>query len=129
MNLQTYSIFLVEDHPLVRRALRQLIEDEPDLKVVAEAESAESALATLPSFTPDLVLTDLSLPGASGLELVEILRRERPELRCLVVTGHTEPFYRTAALAAGAAGYVTKDDPDKVVGAVRQVLSANSFNS
>jgi DNA-binding NarL/FixJ family response regulator len=109
----------------MRRALRQLLEDEADLTVIAEAESAESALAQLPTVAPDLLLTDLSLPGASGLELVEMLKRHHPELRCLVVTGHADPFYRAAALAAGAVGFVTKDDPDEVIGAVRRVLNGN----
>lgn len=125
MTLKTYSIFLVEDHPVMRRALRQLVEGESDLMVIAEAESAESALAQLPDFTPDLVLTDLSLPGVSGLELVEVLKLRRPELRCLVITGHADPFYRAAALTAGAVGFVTKDDPDEVIGMVRQVLRAD----
>lgn len=123
MTLKTYSIFLAEDHPLVRRALRQLLEDEANLMVVAEAESAESALAQLPNIAPDMILTDLSLPGVSGIELVEALTQQRPELPCLVVTGHTDRFYRTAAFAAGAAGFVTKDDPNEVLGAVEQVLN------
>lgn len=121
---KTYSIFLIEDHPLMRRALRRLLEHEPDFWVVAEAASAESALEQLPGLSPDLVMTDLSLPGASGVELIQTLKRQRPELRCLVVTGHTEGFYRTSVLAAGAAGYVTKDDPDEVVGAVRQLFNS-----
>jgi len=125
VTVKAYSIFLVEDHALMRRALRQLLEEQGDLTVVAEAESAESALAQLPHITPDLIMTDLSLPGASGLELVAVLTRQRPELRCLVVTGHADPFYRAAALAAGATGFVTKDDPDEVIGAVRQVLGVN----
>lgn len=120
---QTHSIFLVEDHPLMLRVIRQLLENEPDLMVVAEAESAELALTQLERLKPDLVLTDLSLPGASGLELVRHLTRQRPELRCLVVTGHIEDGYRVAALAAGAVGFVTKDDPDEILGAVRQALS------
>lgn len=123
MTLKTYSIFLVEDHLLVRRALRQLLEAEANLMVVAEAESAESALAQLPNIAPDLILTDLSLPGISGLELVEALVQQRPELPCLVITGHIDPFYRVAAFAAGAAGFVTKDDPDEVLEAVWQVLN------
>ena len=122
VTFKTYSIFLVEDHLLVRRALRQLLEAEVNLTVVAEAGSAESALAQLSNIAPDLILTDLSLPGISGLELVEALTQQRPELTCLVVTGHVDPFYRAAAFAAGAACFVTKDDPDEVLEAVWQVL-------
>ena len=107
----------------MRRVIRQLLEREPDLTVVAEAESAELALAQLERLEPDLVLTDLSLPGASGLELVRVLASQRPELRCLVVTTHVENHYRIAALAAGAVGFVVKDDPDEVLGAVRRALN------
>ena len=117
-----YSIFIVEDHPMMRQVLRQLLTDEPDLSVVGEAGSAEAALTALPDLTPDLLMVDLSLPGVSGIELVRELKRQRPELRCLVVTGHTDPLYRTAAAEAGAAGYVTKDDPSSVLTAVREVL-------
>ena len=122
MTTKRYSLFLIEDHALMRRVLRQLLEEELDLEVIAEAESAESALSQLFGVSPDLILTDLSLPGASGLELIAWLKVQRPELRCLVITGHTDQFYRAAALAAGAAGYVTKDDPDEVIGAVRRAL-------
>lgn len=122
MTTKSYSLFLIEDHALMRRVLRQLLEEELDLEVIAEADSAESALSQLPGVSPDLILTDLSLPGASGLELIAWLKVQRPELRCLVITGHIDQFYRAAALAAGAAGYVTKDDPDEVIGAVRRAL-------
>ena len=117
-----HTLFLIEDHPMMRRVLRQLLEQEPDLKVVGEADSAETALTALPDLTPDLLMVDLSLPGMSGIELVRQLKRQRPELRCLVVTGHTDPLYRAAAAEAGAAGYVTKDDPNEVLTAVRDVL-------
>lgn len=106
----------------MRRALRALLESEPDITVAWEAESVESALAQLPLLAPDLILTDLSLPGASGLELVQTLKRARPELRCLVVTGYDSSWYRTSALALGAAGFATKDDPAAVLLAVRRVL-------
>lgn len=108
----------------MRKALRELLENEPDLTVSWEAESVESALVQMQTLAPDLILTDLSLPGASGLELVQTLRRVRPELRCLVVTGFDNSLYRTSALAVGAAGFVTKDDPAEVLSAVRCVLDS-----
>ena len=109
---------------MMRRALRQLVTAESDLQVVGEADSAEAALSALPELTPDLLMVDLSLPGISGIELVRQLKEQRPELRCLVVTGHTDPLYRAAAATAGAAGYVTKDDPDGVLAAVRAALGS-----
>ena len=122
LNASPYQLLIVEDHPLMRRMLRQLLENEPDLRVSWEAESVESALTQLGALEPDLILTDLSLPGATGLELVKDLKRSRPELRCLVVTGHVEGMYRAAALDAGAVGFAVKDDPDEIIGAVRQAL-------
>lgn len=106
----------------MRMVLRRLLEEELGLVVLAEAETAEAALEDLPHLSPDLVLTDLSLPGASGLELVRALKFQRPGLPCLVVTGHVDPSYELAASAAGAAGFVTKDDPDRVLEVVRRLL-------
>lgn len=117
-----HHLLIVEDHPLMRRMLRQLLEGEVDLKVSWEAESVESALDQLTMLEPDLILTDLSLPGASGIEFVRGLKHSRPELRCLVVTGHVEHMYHTAALSAGAVGFAVKDDPDGIIEAVRQAL-------
>lgn len=102
--------------------LRQLIEGVIGFTVVGEAESAETALVQLTSLQPDLCLVDLSLPGMSGLELVKHLHKQESKLRCLVVTGHSDPLYQSAALAAGAAGYITKDDPDAVLEAIRGVM-------
>lgn len=104
-------------------ALRQMLEEVPEFKVVGQAASAEAALTQLEALRPDLCLVDLSLPGMSGLELVGHLARMQPEMRCLVVTGHSDSMYRLAALAAGAAGYVTKDDPEAVLLAVHELLA------
>ena len=120
--MKIHSIMLVEDHLLVRLAVRQLIEGEPELRVSWEAESAESALEQLKDLRPDLIVTDLSLPGMSGLGLIKRLRLSRPEVNCLVLTGHVDAFYKKAALTAGAIGFVTKDDADKVLEAVKKAL-------
>lgn len=122
--IEIHTLFLVEDHPTMRRVLRQLLDGETDLDVIGEADSAEDALEQLAALTPDLLLVDLSLPGLSGMDLVRLLKQQRPGLRCLVVTGHTDGLYRAAAEAAGATGYVTKDDPDEVLAAVRAALQA-----
>ena len=118
-------LFLVEDHPLMRQMLRRLLEGEGDLSVVGEAASAEAVLAQLGESAPDLILIDLSLPGMNGLQLIKQLKGERPDLRCLVVTGHSDTLYKHAALAAGAAGFITKDNPDEVLAAVRSALLEN----
>lgn len=107
----------------MRRRLRRLIETAAAFTTIGEAQSAEAALTQLPELAPDLCLVDLSLPGMSGLEFIRLVQQQRPELRCLVVTGHNDPIYRTAAISAGAVGYVTKDDPDLVLEAIHQALS------
>ena len=104
----------------MRRALRHLFERTSSFVVLGEADSAEAALERLLGLQVDLCLVDLSLPGMSGLELIRRLRKEQPNLRCLVVTGYGDAMYQTAALAAGAAGYVTKGDPEMVLSAVHE---------
>lgn len=123
------AVFIVEDHAAMRQALRQLLEGETSLTVVGEAESAEQALDRLAAAAPDpvlvdLVLVDLGLPGANGLELIRRLRAERPDLPCVMVTAHGDARTRRRALAAGAAGFASKSDPDAILAAVRAALGA-----
>jgi DNA-binding NarL/FixJ family response regulator len=115
-------LLLVDDHPLMRKGLALTLGAEPDLRVVAQADSAEHALELL-SDDLDLVVTDVSLPGMSGLELTKHLAAVRPELPVIVVSRHDETLYAERALRAGARGYVQKlEDPDVIVAAVRRVL-------
>ena len=115
-------LLLVDDHPLMRKGLALTLGAEPDLQVVAQADSAEQALDVLPDEL-DLVVTDVSLPGMSGLELTKHLTAVRPELPVLVISRHDEALYAERALRAGAKGYVQKlEDPDVIVAAVRRVL-------
>lgn len=118
-----YTLVLVEDHATLRRFLREMFNEDPNLDVIGEADSAETALEVLVSLRPDLVTVDLSLPGMSGLDLVKTLKKTRPELRCLVVTGHTDPIYEKSAAKAGAVGFVIKDDPDEVLAAVHKAVA------
>lgn len=126
MAINVYKVFLVEDHPVLRRELRQLLDRETDLEVIGEAVSAEDALAQLPSLKPHLLTVDFSLPGMSGVELVRQLRQERPELGCLVITGHIDDIYRHAALAAGAKAFIDKAEPDAIVAALQVVVRAQA---
>ena len=122
MTKNLYKLFLIEDHPVMRRELRRLLEGQADLEVVGEAVSAEEALTLLQILKPHLLLVDLSLPGMSGLELIRQLQQERPELRYVVVSGHAGERYRQAALVAGARAFVSKDEPGAKVGMVREAL-------
>lgn len=119
---RTCRLFIVDDHPLVRRSMRGLLDLEPDFEVVGEADSAERALELLAEPLPDLVLVDYSLPGMNGVELVQRLGASYPGLYCLVVSSHHERFYVDAALATGARGYVLKGEPDALLRAVVGVL-------
>ena len=101
-------ILLVDDHPLLREGIAMNLEAEPDLRVVAQADDAEGALVLFDEAEPDLVITDVSLPGMSGLELVKHLLTRRPDLPVLVVSRHDEDLYAERAVRAGARGYVSK---------------------
>lgn len=108
-------ILLVEDHPVVRRGIAQLLAEEPDMSVCAEAESVEDALQTLERDVPDVALIDLSLRESNGLDLLLQLKERYPSVVSLVVSMHAEVGYVERALRAGAKGYVTKDQADEVI--------------
>lgn len=116
-------ILLVDDHPLLRQGLALTIEAELDLAVVAQAGSAEEALGRFDEAAPDLVVTDVSLPGMNGLELMRHLLTRAPDLPVLVVSRHDEALYAERAVRAGARGYVSKlAAGDQIVTAIRRVL-------
>lgn len=120
---QRKRILIVDDHPLMREGVAQWIERAPDLEVCSQVESAAEALSLAGKLKPDLVLTDISLPGRDGLELTKDLLAIRPELPVLVLSMHEESLYAGRALRAGARGYVMKRaGGDRVVEAIREVL-------
>ena len=121
-------IFLVDDHPLVREWLMQLINQQPDLTVSGEAESAPAALAALAAGGVDLAVVDLSLKDSAGLELIKALQRLEPAVPVLVLSMHDEALYAERALRAGARGYVNKrESAQKVVEAIRKVLEGKLY--
>ena len=116
-------ILLVDDHPLLRQGIAMTIEAEPDLVVAGQAGDAEEAVAMFDGLDPDLVITDISLPGMNGLELLKNLLTLHPDLRVLVVSRHDEELYAERAVRAGARGYVSKVAAgDQIVAAIRRVL-------
>jgi DNA-binding NarL/FixJ family response regulator len=116
-------VLIVEDHPLTRMGLVQVINHEPDLRVCGEAGSTAQALDAVASAKPDLVITDISLPGKSGIELIKDLHALRPELPVLVVSMQDELLFAERVLRAGGRGYVMKDaGGGSVVEAARKVL-------
>ena len=114
-------VFIVEDHAVMRETLQDYLELQPDLEICGMAESAEAASEALEGATPDVVVVDLSLPGRSGLELVEEIQ-QRWGTPCLILSGHGERTYVARALACGARGYVLKGNPRDLPVAIREVL-------
>ena len=123
-------ILIVDDHPMMRIGLAQLIDNEPDLKVVAEADTAGQAIDLVAKQKFDLALLDISLPDKNGLELIKDLRVLRPELPILVVSMHDEMIYAERVLRAGGRGYIMKQaGGQKFLTAIRQVLAGQMFVS
>lgn len=125
-----HRIFIVDDHPLVREGLANLINEQGDLIVCGEAEDAAQALAGIGMTRPDLALIDISLKTASGLELVKDLGVQFPLVALIVLSMHDELLYAERALRAGARGYVMKRETTKdVLTAIRQVLGGDVYVS
>jgi DNA-binding NarL/FixJ family response regulator len=119
-------VFLVDDHAMFRDGLRQLIDREPDLMVCGDAAAANEAMQGISETKPDLVIVDISLAGASGIDLIKALKSQREDLPMLVVSMHDESLYAERALRAGAMGYVMKQEPAKTVKtAIRKVLTGD----
>jgi DNA-binding NarL/FixJ family response regulator len=117
-------VLVVDDHPMMRQGLAQLLDNEPDLKVCAEAESGSQAMSVLAAQKVDLILLDISLPDKNGLEIIKDVRALQPEMPILVVSMHDESLYAERVLRAGARGYIMKQEGGKkLLLAVRQVLA------
>jgi len=123
-------VLIVDDHPVVREGLTEVINQTSDLAVCGEADSAADALEVIGAADPDVAVVDLSLRDSRGLDLIKDIRVRFPKLRVLVLTMRDETFYAERALRAGARGYVTKDKgTEEVVGAIRAVLAGEVYLS
>ncbi len=128
MTATKVRLFLVDDHPLVREWLAQLLQGEADFEVVGEAEDAAAALAAMEQSPPDLAVVDLSLRSGSGLELIKSLRARLPAVQVLVLSMHEELTQVERALRAGAAGYVMKrESTQQIVEAIRRVRAGQIY--
>ena len=126
-HLKPARILLVDDHPVIRMALRQLFADLPDLAVCGEADSMEAALNAVSSLKPDLAIVDLSLRGVDGLELIRRLRALDPRFPTVVFSMFEEETFAELAFTAGASAYVMKQDaPTKLIRAIREALKPAS---
>jgi len=124
------KVFLVDDHPLVREWLTNLINQQPDLAVCGETESAPRALQAIAAAQPEVAIVDISLKDSSGIELIKSLKLSHPEVAVLVLSMHDESLYAERALRAGAKGYIMKRETTrKVIEGIRQILDGKVFVS
>lgn len=127
---QAARILIADDHPFMRKGVAHELNREPGLTVCGEAATAEEAIGAAQRLKPDLLLTDMSFPGKSGLELIKDVRAFLPELPVVVFSMHDESIYAERALRAGARGYVMKSEgPERLIEAVRAVLSGRVYVS
>lgn len=124
----TITVFLVDDHEVVRRGVRDLLESTGDVTVVGEAGSVAEAIERVPAAAPDVAVLDVQLPDGTGIELCRELRSQRPELSCLMLTSFPDDDALLDAVVAGASGYVLKQvRGSDLVDAVRQVATGHSL--
>lgn len=120
-------VYVIEDHPLMRRSIVEAIERETDLSVCGQAEDAEQALAAIISLRPDIVLTDIQLKSSSGLDLIREIRAHAPTLPVVATTMFDVQRTERLAHAAGAFAFVAKQDgPEKLVATIHEVLKARN---
>jgi DNA-binding NarL/FixJ family response regulator len=123
-------VFVVDDHPIVRQGLSQLINREPDLTVCGEAEDARTALDRIAPSEADILIVDVSLEGPDGIELLKTIRSRDSKLPVLMLSMHDESLYAERALRAGANGYIMKQEAtERVLIAIRQILSGEVYVS
>lgn len=125
-----HGIFLLDDHPVVRRGLAYIIQREPDLYICGEAGRYHEALEMLEKLKPELVIVDISLDGPNGLDFIQHIKALYPDIRMLVHSIHDEMFYAERVLRAGARGYIMKQEAaEKIVEGIREVMRGKIFVS
>ncbi|MDP3686506.1 MAG: response regulator transcription factor [Sulfurimicrobium sp.] len=123
-------VAIVDDHPIVRQGISQLIDQEDDLVTCCQASGAQEAIELMARCVPDILLVDISLDGISGIELIKMLRQHKIKVPVLIISMHDESLYAERALRSGAKGYVMKQEAtEKVLTAIRQVLRGEIYLS
>lgn len=124
------KLLIADDHPVVRRGLRQILEEAPDIVVGAEVGTAPEVLSAVREQGWSVIVLDISLPGGSGIDLLKDIRHERPGARVLILTAHSEEQYAVRALRAGAAGFLNKESaPGKLLEAVHRIAAGGRYVS
>lgn len=123
-------VLLADDHAIVRAGLKEILADTGDMTVAGEAGSGPEVLALVRARDYDVVVLDMSMPGRSGIELIKQLKAEKPKMRILVLSMHSEAQYAVRSVKAGASGYLTKDSAaDQLVAAIRRIAAGGAFVS
>ena len=121
------NILLADDHPLLRKALRDLLVQQDDFEIVAEASNGQEAVRLATELVPDVVIMDISMPGINGLEATRQIKMKYPSIAILVLTIHTDSEHILGILEAGAAGYLTKSVfGDEIIAAIRSVVAGET---
>ncbi len=129
-NMRPYHIMLADDHVLLRREIRELLESIENYRVIGEAGDGLELLEQLKSVKPDIAIIDIKMPNLDGLEATREIKRNYPEVKVLILTMHKEKEYLDQALSAGAEGYLLKEDVDsKLLDAVATILSGGGYFS
>jgi DNA-binding NarL/FixJ family response regulator len=124
------KVLITDDHPVVRRGIRQILEDEKDISLIDEAGSGKELLDKLNENIYDIVLLDISLPGRSGLDLIQQIKKVQPSLAILMLSIYSEEIYAIKALKSGASGYLTKSSaPEELVSAIFKVSKGERYIS
>lgn len=123
-------VLLADDHAMVRTGLKEILADTGDITVTGEAANGHEVVAAIRAQDYDVVVLDMSMPGRGGIELIKQVKSEKPRLRVLVLSMHSEQQYAVRALKAGASGYLTKDSAaDQLVAAIRRIAGGGAYVS
>jgi DNA-binding NarL/FixJ family response regulator len=124
------KILIADDHPVVRKGLKEIIEETPDMIVSDEASNGQETLEKVRKSDFDIVLLDISMPGRSGLDILKELKSEKPELSVLILSIHPEELYAVRVLRAGASGYLTKESaPEELIAAIQKASEGGKYIS
>lgn len=123
-------VLLADDHAVVRAGLREILADTGDIMVAGEATNGQEVLARVRGEEFDVAVLDMSMPGRSGIELIKLVKDEKPQLRILILSMHSEQQYAVRAVKAGASGYLTKESAaDELVAAIRRIAAGGAYVS
>jgi two-component system, NarL family, invasion response regulator UvrY len=127
MDNKPIRVFIVDDHPVIRRGLRSIILAEDDIEVVGEASNGQEVLDNLSQIDCDVMLLDISMPGKSGLDILNLVKREKPHMDVLMLSRHPAEYYAETCIKAGASGYITKEKAsDELIDAIHSAVKGHN---